>query len=91
MSPNDDVRAELQELARAYIAGTRSLSDILTFEVEYSDLDLEIDDTLRRQLTWLSLRGNEYLMNMRPLSDFDEVIREVLAEADSAAADAAAG
>ena len=91
MSISEDVRAELQALARAYLAGEVSMESILTFEVEYSDLDLGLDDSLRRQLTWLSLRGNEYLMDIRPREDFDEVIREIVAHADTVIAVEAAG
>ena len=78
MNLNDEVRSELRTLARAYLADRATLSDILTFEVEHCDLDLALDDTLRRQLTWLSLFGNEYCFDARPLDDFEQLIYEIL-------------
>ena len=78
MSLSDDVRAELHALAKAYIRETYSISDILTLEVEYCDLELEIDEELRSQLASLSLRGNEYLFGWGRLEDFEEVIFRVL-------------
>lgn len=78
MTLNDEVRSELQTLARAYLADQATLSDILTFEVEHCDLDLELDNSLRRQLSWLSLFGNEYCFDARPLDDFEQLIYEIL-------------
>ncbi|MDE2966914.1 MAG: hypothetical protein OXS30_05440 [Chloroflexota bacterium] len=78
MTLNNEVRSELQTLARAYLADRAALSDLLTFEVEHCDPDLELDDTLRRQLTWLSLFGNEYCFDARPLDDFEQVIYEIV-------------
>ncbi len=91
MSLSEQVRSELTALARAYAAGTASIEAILDLEVAYCDLDLDIDQHLRRQLVFLSLCGNEYLMDLRPLADFDEMIEEVLQEAASSGAAEAAG
>ena len=78
MSFSDDVQAELQTLARAYLEANASMSDILTFEVEHCDLDLDIEDTLRGQLARLSLFGNEYCFDARPVEDFEALVYEVL-------------
>lgn len=78
MSFSDDVQSELRTLARAYLEATASIGDILTFEVEHSDLDLDLRETLRAQLARLSLFGNEYCFDARPIEDFESVVYEVL-------------
>ena len=78
MSFSDDVQSELRTLARAYLEASASIGDILTFEVEHCDLDLDLDETLRAQLVRLSLFGNEYCFDARPIEDFETLAYEVL-------------
>ncbi len=77
-SPNP-VQRELAALLLSYFRGETSISEYLTWEVEFTTSeDATLDQTLTGDAARLSLLGHEYLMDVRPLDDFDQAARLLL-------------
>lgn len=91
MTVDGYVRRKMARLLAGYLAGTATLSEILSFEAEWL-ADDRLGDQTADDLSWLSLRGHEVLMDLRPRASFDEAAREVLARSlPGRSAGAAAG
>lgn len=91
MGLSQQVRDELTGLLQAYLAGSCAIDDVLDFEVEYWGDDALPSD-VQDDLTLLSLRGNEVLMGIRPLENFEDGVREILMRTSPpAVSEAAAG
>lgn len=73
------VRRELAALLSSYLRGETSISEYLTWEVEFTTSeDANVDRNLTGDAARLSLLGQEYLMDVRPLDDFDQAARSLL-------------
>ena len=77
MTVDGYVRGEMARLLGGYLDGSATLSDFLAFEAEWL-ADDRLGDQTADDLSWLSLRGHEVLMDLRPRASFDEAVREVL-------------
>lgn len=74
-----DLRLELATLLGLYFRGDASISDYLTWEVEFTTSeDAAIDLDFTGQAGQLSLLGHEYLMELRPVDDFEQAARRLL-------------
>lgn len=75
------VQRELAALLSSYFRGETSISEYLTWEVEFTTSeDANQDQALTGAAARLSLLGQEYLMDVRPLDDFDQAARKLLEE-----------
>ena len=94
MSATMDLRLEFTDLLESYLRGDTSISEYLTWEVEFTTSeDAAMDAGLTGEAGLLALLGQEYLMDLRPEDDFAQTARRFLGElqpADSDAVDAAA-
>lgn len=78
------------DVLASYVRGETSVSEYLTWEVEFTtSSDASIDPDLSGNAARLSLLGQEHLMDLRPLSDFDELVSKLLAEQPTATLNAA--
>lgn len=74
-----DLRRELADLLKSYVGGDTSISEYLTWEVEFTTSpESAIDPQLAGDAARLSLLGHEYLMDIRPLTDFDNEAEQLL-------------
>lgn len=84
MSAATDLRQEFTELIDSYFRGETSLSGYLTWEVEFTTSeDALIDPDLTGQAAGLSLLGHEFLIDLRPLADFETEARQFLDQSRS--------
>ena len=75
------VRREFLSLLERCLAGGAPVYEYLEFEAGYwADAD-DLGSELRGQMSLLSLLAAEYEMELRPLSDFEEAAREIVAAA----------
>ncbi len=82
MSTAADLRQEFTELIDSYFRSETSLSDYLTWEVEFTTSeDANVDPVLTEKAAGLSLLGQEFLMDLRPLAEFEAEAREFLIQA----------
>ena len=73
------LRQEFTDLIDSYFRGESSLADYLTWEVEFTTSeDAHVDPVLTGQAAGLSLLGHEFLMDLRPLADFETEARQFL-------------
>lgn len=76
-----DLQRELATVLSSYFKGETSMSEYLTWEVEFTTSDdAQVDPDLSSNAGGLALLGHEYLMDIRPQSDFDEEARRLLTE-----------
>ena len=84
MATTAAVRQEFTDLIDSYFRGESSLSDYLTWEVEFTiSEDAHVDPVLTGQAAGLSLLGHEFLMDLRPLEDFEAEARQFLDQSRS--------
>ncbi len=92
MTAAGELRAEFADTLEAYFEGRLSLSDYLGWEVLFT---LEPNRTINPAVTMdaasLSLLGQEFLMDLRPLEEFEAEGRAVLAKIRTQPAAEAAG
>ena len=93
MTAASELREQLADTLEAYFEGRWSLCDYLDWEVLFTlEPNRTIDPVAAGDAAKLSLLGQEFLMDLRPLEDFEEEGRAVLAKIRThpAAVDAAA-
>ncbi len=93
MTAASELREQLADTLEAYFEGRSSLSDYLGWEVLFTlEPNRTIAPAAAGDAARLSLLGQEFLMDLRPLEDFEEEGRAVLAKirTQPAAVDAAA-
>ena len=79
MPTAQDLRRELATVLSSYLDGKTSMSEYLTWEVEFTTSeDARVDPDLAGSAGGLALLGHEYLMDMRPLDDFEQAARLLL-------------
>lgn len=79
MPTTTDLRLELAALLESCVRGDTSISEYLTWEVEFTtSADAASDPDLTGEAARLSLLGQEYLMDIRPPTDFSEAARQLL-------------
>ena len=81
MPSAQDLQRELATVLSSYFNGETSISEYLTWEVEFTtSADAQVDPDLTGNAGGLALLGHEYLMDIRPLIDFDARARQLLEE-----------
>lgn len=79
MPTTADLRSEFADLLDSYARGGTSISEYLTWEVEFTiSEDASLDPDLTGNAARLSLLGQEYLMDIRPQADFDQAAHRLL-------------
>lgn len=81
MPSAQDLQRELVSVLSSYFTGETSMSEYLTWEVEFTTSDdARVDLDLAGNAAGLALLGHEHLMDLRPLADFDREARRLLNE-----------
>ena len=76
-----DLQLELAALLSSYFNGDVSMSEYLTWEVEFTTSeDASVDAGLAGAAGRLALLGHEHLMDLRTLDEFEQAARRLLAE-----------
>ena len=79
MPSAQDLQRELATVLSSYFDGETSIAEYLNWEVEFTtSADAQVDPDLSGNAGGLALLGHEYLMDIRPLSDFDDKARRLL-------------
>ena len=74
-----DLQRDLAAVLSSYFAGETSMSEYLTWEVEFTTSnDALVDAELSGNAGRLALLGHEFLMDLRPLDDFEQEARRLL-------------
>lgn len=81
MQSAQDLQQELATVLLSYLKGETSMSEYLTWEVELTTSDdAQVSPELVGSAGGLALLGHEYLMDLRPLDDFEREARRLLHE-----------
>ena len=81
MPSAQELQRELAKVLSSYFDGQTSMSEYLTWEVEFTTSDdARVDPDLAGSAGGLALLGHEYLMDLRPLDDFEQAARRLLDE-----------
>lgn len=94
MPSPSDLRREFAELLKSCVDGDTSISEYLTWEVEFTtSAEASIDPELSGDAARLALLGHEYLMDIRPRTDFHHEAELLLKQLErrSSAVEAAGG
>lgn len=79
MPSPSDLRREFAELLKSCVDGDTSISEYLTWEVEFTtSADGSLDSGLSGDAARLALLGHEYLMDVRPWTDFHHEAQRLL-------------
>ncbi|MXY85625.1 MAG: hypothetical protein F4X58_08335 [Chloroflexi bacterium] len=94
MPSPSDLRREFAELLKSCVDGDTSISEYLTWEVEFTtSAEVSTDPALSGDAARLALLGHEYLMDIRPRTDFHHEAELLLKQLErrSSAVEAAGG
>ena len=81
MPSAQELQRELTKVLSSYFNGQTSMSEYLTWEVEFTTSDdARLDPDLSGRAGRLALLGHEHLMDLRPLDDFEQAARRLLDE-----------
>ena len=87
MPSAQDLQRELATVLSSYFDGETSISEYLTWEVEFTTSDdATVDSDLTGNAGRLALLGHEHLMDIRPQIDFDQAARRLLEQLRSSTA-----